>query len=700
MSLGNLFVSYGKIIINGGLMFSLTSLVSVSVALAQEEKMETGAADLNEITVTGEKTARSLRRTSSSVTVMSGQDIQSRPEAAAIADLLQGIPNVLYTSTSGAPSIRGIDTNGPLVGGNTFLSKPLPRATISVDGRYISSAEFGLGGGTVWDVSTIEVFRGPQTTSQGANSIAGAIIVKTNDPTFTPEFDGQVLYGSHQKKRASMAASGPLTQDLAVRLAVDYSARDLFINYTHPRYFDDNMDKDFDNVDARIKALWQPEDSPWFNAKLTYSHTMAKSPDAESASRPYRDLNNMSLSSNKSRTTSDVGILDLQYEFADDLTVSDRLQYSASRYRYTFTQMFAGIANRDSHTFANETRLNFGNELSTWSGMAGIYYSQDKATNVLDNTLGKANADLTNTSVGIFSEVTRRLAEKWFLTGGLRYQYDRVKHQGVTSYVPDVIHHYSEGFNAFLPKISLAYDITDDITLGTLISKGYAPGGTGVNFSGHSYYTFAPEKAWNYELFARANTLDNRLLLTSNLFYTDYQDFQSSVTDYMQDRPNGSILVNADKAVTYGLELGADYRVLNNLRLRGGLGVLRSEIKKFADYRGNSFEGKQFTKAPGYMFNLGSDWDISEKIRLSGDIRYVDHYFSNDQNDQELRTSAYAIANLRLSYSPTRNIELFTYANNVFDRRVAIYKYNDRAAGVAGNMLEPRELGVGVKARF
>lgn len=700
MRLGKSIVSYGKTAINGALLLALSSLGSSAMMLAEEDRKETGGGDLNDIIVTGEKTDRSLRRTSSSVTVISGQDKPNRSEAAAIADLLQGTPNVLYTNATGTPSIRGIDTNGPLVGGNTFLSKPIPRATISVDGRYLSSAEFSLGGGTVWDVSSIEVFRGPQTTAQGANSIAGAIIVNTNDPTFTPEFDGQLVYGSHQKKRASFAASGPLTEDLAVRLAMDYSARETFIDYTNPGFFDHNLDKDFENMDARIKALWQPEDSPWFKAKLTYSHTTAKSPDAESASQPYSDLNNATLSLNKSRTIGDVGIFDLQYEFADDVTLSNQLQYSSSRYRYTFTQMFPGIANRDSHNLSNETRLNFGNEQSTWSGMAGLYYSQDRATNVLDNTLGKANADLTNTSVGMFSEVTRRLAEKWFLTGALRYQYDRVKHQGITSYVPDVYHHYNEGFNAVLPKVSLAYDITNDITVGAVISKGYAPGGTGVNFSGHSYYTFAPEKAWNYELFARTNALDRRLLLTTNIFHTDYKGFQSSVTDYMQDRPNGSILVNADKAVTYGLELGADYQALSSLHLRGGLGVLHSEIKKFADYRGNSFEGKQFAKAPGYMFNLGADWDMTEKIRLSGDIRYVDRYYSNDQNDQELRTSAYATSNLRLSYSPSRNIELFTYANNVFNRHVATYKYQDRAAGVSGNMLEPRELGIGLKARF
>ena len=697
---GNPFASCGKVAINSALLLSLFSLNGQAIAADIDRENKENAQDLNDIIVTGEKTDRSLKRTSSSVTVISGEELLARPDAATFSEVLQGTPNVLYTSPTGAPTIRGIDTNGPLGGGNTFLSKPLPRATINVDGRYISAAEFGLGGGALWDVNSIEVFRGPQTTSQGANSIAGAIVVNTNDPTFTPEFDGQVLYGSHARKRASFAANGPVTDDLAVRVAMDYSGRHDYINYTNPRYFDSDLDKHYENINARIKALFQPEDSPWFKAKLTYSHAMAENPDAESATQPYHKLQNTGLSTNRSRTVSDVGIFDLQYDFANDITLSNQAQYSTSRYRYTFTSMFPGIARRDSHNVSNETRLNFGTKDSTWSGLAGVFYSRETATNVLDNTLGTADADLTNTSLGIFSEVTRRLAEKWRLTGGVRYQYDKVQHKGVTSYVPDEYHDYSKGFDAVLPKASLSYDVTDDITVGALVSKGYAPGGTGVNFSGHSYYSFSPEKAWNYELFSRINALDNRLLLTSNLFYTDYKHFQSAVTDYTADRPNGSILVNADKAVTYGLETSADYRVLDSLRLRGGLGLLHTEIKKFSDYRGSAFEGKKFAKAPGYMFNLGADWDITGKVRLSSDMRYVNHYYSNDQNDRDLRVGAYAIANLRLSYSPTQNIELFTYGNNVFDRRTPALKSRDRTAGVTGTMIAPREIGIGMKARF
>ncbi|WP_340613589.1 TonB-dependent receptor plug domain-containing protein [Xenorhabdus thailandensis] len=145
VKMGNLLFSRKKMLLSSAILFSLSSLGSQAATLTPPEKNKTGSDDVDVITVTGEKTERTLQRTSSSVTVISGQRIQDKPEATTIVDILQGTPNVLYTSNVNAPSIRGIETNGPLVGGNTFLSKPIPRATISVDGRYISSAEFSLG---------------------------------------------------------------------------------------------------------------------------------------------------------------------------------------------------------------------------------------------------------------------------------------------------------------------------------------------------------------------------------------------------------------------------------------------------------------------------------------------------------------------------------------------------------------------------
>ena len=139
------------------------------------------------IVVTGENVERSLEDTASSVVVFSEEDLAGKSAAATVSDVLKGVPNLIYTDTVGAPVIRGQDTQGPNFGSTAFFGGTIPRATINLDGHYLNYYESVFGATSIWDTDSIEVFRGPQTTSQGANAIAGAIIVHTNDPTFVPE---------------------------------------------------------------------------------------------------------------------------------------------------------------------------------------------------------------------------------------------------------------------------------------------------------------------------------------------------------------------------------------------------------------------------------------------------------------------------------------------------------------------------------
>ena len=83
-----------------------------------------------------------------------------------------------------------------------------------------------------------------------------------------PEALYQAEIGNYNHKRTSIALSGPLMgEDLAGRLAVDYSARDTFIDYTSPNFQKGKTDQDFSALNARAKLLWLPSSMTGLQAK-------------------------------------------------------------------------------------------------------------------------------------------------------------------------------------------------------------------------------------------------------------------------------------------------------------------------------------------------------------------------------------------------------------------------------------------------
>ncbi len=655
---------------------------------------------LPSIIVTGEKVERGLKDTASSVNVLSPEDIRNKKGAASVSDAIKEVPNVLYTDTVGAPVIRGQDTQGPNFGSTAFFGGTIPRATINLDGHYLNYYEYVFGGTSIWDVENIEVFRGPQTTSQGANAIAGAIIVNTKDPTFTPEGAYQAEIGNYNRRRASLALSGPLVKDeLAARLAIDYWSRDTFIDYTNDDFAEGDTDQDFRSLNLRAKLLWEPDRIPGLRAKLTYAHIFNNRPTYESASAPYDHLDNATTSMPSWEQDTDMGLFDLHYFFANGLEFFNQVQYADMHVDRVTKPETNGSAVIDQQNLSNETRLNFGDNDAFFSGMAGLYLAHITS----DDTLyirGTSVFEDEKNNLGLYSEMTFRLTDRWALTLGLRFQHDQIERSGTSPYA-GVPLDYDEAFEAWLPKVSLAYDLTPEVRVGVLVNRGYNPGGVNLSFASGRYIDFHEETVWNYELFGRVLLLDGRLTLNGNLFYSDYRDSQRLLPDYLNGMQYGSYVVNAERAEAYGLEIALDYLVLDDLRIKAGAGWLQTEIGRFSNAGGDVYEGKEFSRAPAYMFSLGMDWDIVPGLRFSAEVRHTDGYYSTDENTSAYAVDDYTVANTSLSYALCRYLEPYIFVNNIFDEREPTYFYDDRSVGgIVANMLEPRTFGIGIRGTF
>ena len=106
------------------------------------------------------------------------------------------------------------------------------------------------------DVRRIEVLRGPQGTLFGKNTTAGAILVTTRKPSFTPEYDFELGYGDDGFVQAKVSASGPLGEKMAGRVSLTSSQRD---GQLHNVATQEELN-DIDNIGVRTQLLVTPNE--------------------------------------------------------------------------------------------------------------------------------------------------------------------------------------------------------------------------------------------------------------------------------------------------------------------------------------------------------------------------------------------------------------------------------------------------------
>lgn len=125
-------------------------------------------------------------------------------------------------------------------------------------GVYVDDVYYGRVGSSQFDLidlERIEVLRGPQGTLFGKNTTAGAINISTREPSFIPEFRGEISIGENGYRQLRASGSTAIVPDLlAVRLT---AARTLEDGYFHNAYNDRSLG-DSKNTSLRGQLLFTP----------------------------------------------------------------------------------------------------------------------------------------------------------------------------------------------------------------------------------------------------------------------------------------------------------------------------------------------------------------------------------------------------------------------------------------------------------
>lgn len=368
----NLFLGVSLAAMSSQAVLAQSAFPSLDTAATAAQNEEEGE-DNRVIIVTGQKISRSIQDTPASVAIVDEQAIEQQ-NIINLNDVLERTANV----TGGASSfnIRGINSNRVSGQGLAGL------ATIYVDGSPLPpEANRGPSSLDVWDVSQVEILRGPQSTLQGRNALAGAIIINTADPEYDWSGRARAIYQTnYDEVRLAGAVGGPIVDgQVAFRVAGEYSKSDGII--ANPTLGGNNDEAD--SYFVRGKLLIEPDFAPDLRVLLSYLR------DERNSGSTFGDVNVDDANDNRqvflNRQTVDNVDVDIligriDYDFTDTLSLTSvsALNWATTRLErdldYTPADDSFSDFNNRSKIFSQETRLQYdGDRLQ---GVLGVYYQK------------------------------------------------------------------------------------------------------------------------------------------------------------------------------------------------------------------------------------------------------------------------------------------------------------------------------------
>ena len=224
-------------------IFMTASVIFSNIALAQEVKT-TG---IEEILVTAERSEQSIQNVPIAVSAF-GADALELQQIENFGDLQFTIPSVTYTRgnfTGGSMSIRGVASAAVAASGDGAVAYHLDSIPLPT---RVFETEF-------YDVSRVEVLRGPQGTLYGANATAGTVNMIFARPTAETEASAEIEIGDYNHKKIKIMMNMPLADNLRLRVSGMNLSREGFSTNMFPGKEGEDIDgRDITSYRAVLEA--------------------------------------------------------------------------------------------------------------------------------------------------------------------------------------------------------------------------------------------------------------------------------------------------------------------------------------------------------------------------------------------------------------------------------------------------------------
>ncbi|MFV8781421.1 TonB-dependent receptor [Microbulbifer sp. SA54] len=196
------------------------------------------------------------------------------------------------------------------------------------------------------------------------------------------------------------------------------------------------------------------------------------------------------------------------------------------------------------------------------------------------------HTSLAGSAAYSFSNDIRLTLEARYLTEKIDYKgdADEITIQGAFLYPSfNLMTESSREDEAFLPRITLDWKVSDDVFAYGNIATGFKPGGTATTGASGDMRTgqYDPEKLTAFEIGAKSMWLDDSLQLNGAIFHNIYTD-QQIAYNYTNDLGVlNNAIANAGESQITGFEIDARFQATDNLILWTGYTYSDAEFKDF-----------------------------------------------------------------------------------------------------------------------
>ena len=571
-----------------------------------------------DIVVTAERRAGKLIDTPISLSVLNGQQLDKSTNTG-LTQLLNSVPGVSTTvdfqSGGTQVSVRGVSAAGPTFQGASTVA------------YYLDGMPFGFvrsaGGPDLnpYDLSRVEVLRGPQGTLYGAGGLNGVVRVLTNDPNFS-QFDLKARMDLSGTFHGGTNIGGdgeinvPIINDkLAIRVVVGDHHYAGWIDSLNKRDVNDGHVQTF-----RVKIAAKPVDN--LTAQFTF---WRNSNDYGAPSAGNSDYQNKAYLPAPIKNWYNLYGLKLTYD-GPGFTATNESSYI--KYKSSaFTDLnplglkgFQGQTNLESRVYTDQLDL-VSNTSGPFKWSAGFFYRDARdvvyqpfhtpaATLIYDNFADSSK------SWAVYGELGLKITSKLEVTGGLRYFHDASVSQALSASAlgPVSLEPFKADFNAVTPRAVLQYNADSKHSFYASYSQGFRSGvvqDEEVTVIAPHVPPAKPDRLHNYEIGAKGNLFGTIVDYNAAVFYIDWKKVQQVVDTPVGNGTYVGAIVNGASASGVGAEGSLFVHLDQALRVGGTFSW--NDITLDEDIYSNGV----------LLFNKGQRLNYSPKYTVSGSADYT-----------------------------------------------------------------------------